>query len=296
MATWNIDLNKVADDVTSMDINSLMSIDFSKYIDLIVSGIISYFPKIIGALFIIWVWFKIVNMIQRMIQKLMSKQKLDPMLKWFLSSLLNWVLKILVIISAAGVVWIQTSSFVAIIAAAWLAIWLALKWTLQNFAGWVMILILKPFKIWHWVEIASFSGEVKEIHIFNTLLLTWDRKRVIIPNSDIISSSMINYSSEKKRRVDFVIGISYDDDIDKAKEVLDNIAKKDSRIFYEEGITLWVKELWADGVNFDFRFIVNSGDYWWVYRDTLEIIKKTFDKEWLHFPYPQRDVHLYSEK
>ncbi len=289
-AVWNMTLK----DVSNMNINSVMSIDFSKYIDLIVSGIISYFPKIIWAIIIVWVWFKLVDIIQSWIEKLMSKQRIDPMLKWFLSSLLNWILKILVIVSAAWVLWIQTSSFVAMIAAAGLAIWLSLKWTLQNFAGGVIILLFKPFKIWNWVEIASYSGEVKDIHIFNTRLLTGDKKRIIIPNSDIISSPMINYSSEPKRRVDLIVWISYDDDIDKAKKVLDNIAKSDERIIYDEWITLWVWELWADSVNIDFRFIVKSGDYWSVYRDTLEAVKKAFDKEWLHIPYPQRDIHIYN--
>ncbi len=292
MATWDINLSEVA----NMNVESIMSIDFSRYIDLIISGVLSYFPRIIGALFIVWIWFKIVNLIQTWIEKVMTNQKIEPMLKWFLSSLMNWILKVLVIISAAWILGIQTSSFVAIIAAAWLAIWLSLKWTLQNFAGWVIILLFKPFKIWNWVEIASYSWEVRDIYIFNTLLLTGDKKSVLIPNSDIISSSIINYSSERKRRIDLVIGISYDDDIDKAKKVLDDIAQNDSSIIYKDWVTIWVCELWSNSVNFHFRFFVKRDDYWGVYRDTLETVKKTFDKQWLNFPYPQRDVHLYSEK
>lgn len=272
------------------------SIEVSKYYDMIISWIISYSPKIIWAILVLWIWFKVVNMIQKWVEKVMNKQKLDPMLKSFLWSLLNWVLKILVVISAAWMIWIQTSSFVAMLAAAWLAIWMALSWTLQNFAGWIMILFFKPFKIGHYVEIGWFAWTIKEIHIFNTIMLTWDKKRIIIPNADITSSSMINYTAEPKRRVDLVIWISYSDDIDKARKVLDDIAKADSRIIYKDWIRIWVGELWADSVNLVFRFFVKSSDYWDMSFDILERVKKEFDKNWLNFPFPQRDIHLYNEK
>ncbi len=279
-----------------MNLNNIFWINISKYIDLIFSYLISYAPKVIWAILVLWIWFKIIWIIRRTIEKIMNKQKLDPMLKSFLSSFLNIILKILVIISAAWMVWIQTSSFVAMLAAAWLAVWLALKWTLSNFAWWVMILLLKPFKIWNLVEISGYYWRIKEIHIFNTMLLTWDKKTIIIPNSDIISNPITNYSSQWKRRIDLVIWISYDDDIDKTKKVLAKIAKADERIIQKEPIIIWVWELWADSVNFDFRFYVKSSLYWDVYRDTLETVKKTFDKQWLNFPYPQRDIHLYNEK
>lgn len=226
----------------------------------------------------------------------MNKQKIAPMLKGFILSLLDILLKLMVIVAAAWVVWVQTSSFVAMLAAAWFAIGMALSWTLQNFAGWVMILLLKPFKIGHYVEIAWYALSVKEIWIFNTTLITPDKKKVIIPNTDIANWSMINYSAEPKRRVDFVIWVSYDDNIDKVKQTLLEIAQADERIIQNEEITIWLSELWDNSVNFNYRFFVNKADYWPTKYDILETVKKTFDKKGISFPFPQRDIHMYNEK
>jgi len=283
-----------------MDLNNEFSsavwIDFSKYIDVIIEWAISYTPKIIGAILVLWIWFKIINVIEKWIKKLMDRQKLAPMLKSFVISLTNMLLKIMVIIAAAWILWVQTSSFVAMLAAAWFAVGMALSWTLQNFAWWVMILLLKPFKIWEFVEIWWFSWTVKEISIFNTTLLTPDRKRIIIPNSDISNWSMTNYSAEPKRRIDLVIGVWYNDDIDKVKETLLGIAKKHKKILLDEDITIWLSELWDNAVNFNYRFFVKSSDYWSTKYDILETVKKTFDKKKISFPFPQRDIHLFNEK
>ena len=283
-----------------MDLNTqvtnLMWIDFWRYSNFIIQWTMWYVPKIIWALLVLWIGFKIINIIKKAIEKIMNKQKIAPMLKGFILNLSDILLKIMVIVAAAWVVWVQTSSFVAMLAAAWFAIGMALSWTLQNFAGWVMILLLKPFKIGHYVEIWWYSWSVKEIWIFNTTLLTPDKKRVIIPNTDIANWSMINYSAEPKRRVDFVIWVSYDDDIDKVKETLLEIAKADERILHKEWITIWMIELWDNSVNFNYRFFVNSGDYWSIKYDILETVKKTFDKKGISFPFPQRDIHLFNEK
>jgi small conductance mechanosensitive channel len=197
------------------------------------------------------------------------------MLKGFIISLSNIMLKIMVIIAAAWMMWVQTSSFIAMLATAWFAIGMALSGTLQNFAGWVMILLLKPFKIGHYVEISGYAWSVQLIWIFNTTLLTPDKKRVIIPNTDIANGSMINYSAEPKRRIDFVIWVSYNDDIDKVKEVLLKIAQKDERILKDEYITIWLIELWDNSVNFNYRFFVKSVDYWSTKYDILEEVKKS---------------------
>ncbi len=277
-------------------VNSITWIDLYKYYDLFLQYWISYTPKLIWAIIVLWVWFKIINVIAKWIQKVMDKQKLSPMLKSFVISLVNILLKLMVIIAAAGMLWVQTSSFIAMLAAAWFAIGMALSWTLQNFAWWVMILLLKPFNIGHYVEIGWYAWSVKEIWIFNTTLLTPDKKRVIIPNSDIANGSMINYSAEPKRRVDLVVWVSYDDDIDLVKKTLLDIATKEKRILKNLDITIWLAELWDNSVNFNFRFFVKSSDYWPTKYDILETIKKTFDKKGISFPFPQRDVHLYNKK
>lgn len=283
-----------------MDLNTqvtnIMWIDFSHYSDVIITWAISYTPKLIGAIFVLWVGFKVINIIEKWIGKIMDKQHLSPMLKSFVTSLSSMMLKIMVIIAAAWMMWVQTSSFIAMLAAAWFAIGMALSGTLQNFAGWVMILLLKPFKIWHYVEIGWYAWSVKDIWIFNTTLLTPDKKRVIIPNTDIANGSMINYSAEPKRRLDFVICVWYDDDIDKVKETLLEIATEEKRRLKNEDITIWLIELWDNSVNFNYRFFVKSSDYWDTKYDILETVKKTFDKKGISFPFPQRDIHMYNEK
>lgn len=206
------------------------------------------------------------------------------------------MLKILLILTAVWMLWVQTTSFVAILAAAWLAIGMALSGTLQNFAGGVMLLLFKPFTVGDFVEVGGYAGTIEKIHIFNTYLLTGDKKTIIIPNWEIAWSSMINYSTSPKRRIDLVIGIGYDDDIDLAKATLEEIAKANKKVLVEDGITIWVNELWDNAVNIVFRFFVNSWDYWGVYFDTLETVKKTFDKKSIGFPYPQRDIHMYNMK
>ena len=276
-------------------VTSIMWIDFYKYTDIIIEWTIAYTPKIIGAILVLWVGFKIIGLIEKTINKIMDKQKLSPMLKSFVTSLSSILLKVMVIIAAAWILWVQTSSFVAMLAAAWFAIGMALSWTLQNFAWGVVILVLKPFKIGHYVEIWGHSGTVKAISIFNTTLITPDKKKIIIPNSDISNWSVTNYSSEPKRRVDFVIGVSYDDDIDKVKETLLKIVQKDKRILQNLDITIWILELWDNSVNFAFRFFVKSSDYWTTRFDILETVKKTFDKKGISFPFPQRDVHIHNQ-
>ncbi len=280
-----------------MDINSILGgIDVNKYSDLIVSGTLSYAPKLIWALLTLWIWFKVIKFIVNLIDKAMSKSKIDVSLKGFIISLVKWTLKVLLILTAVGMLWVQTTSFVAILAAAWLAIGMSLSGTLQNFAGGVMLLLFKPFDIGDFVEVSGYAGTIQNIHIFNTYILTGDKKTIIIPNGDISGSSMINYSISPKRRVDLVIGIGYDDDIDLAKATLEEIAKANKKVLVKDGITIWVSELWDNAVNIVFRFFVKNEDYWSVYFETLETVKKTFDKKSIGFPYPQRDVHMYNMK
>ena len=276
--------------------DSINSLELEKYYDIIITGVMSYTPKLLWAILVLWIWFKVVNKLRDLVYKIMSKQKLDKMLKSFISSLLTGILKILVIIAAAGMLGVQTSSFIAMLAAAGLAIGMALSGTLQNFAGWVMILLFKPFKAWDFVEISGYSGVIDRIEIFNTILLTWDKKTVIIPNADVTWSSMVNYSHEPKRRIDLEVGISYTDSIDLAKETLAEIAKKDEKVLQKEDVTIWVSSLWDNAVVIVFRVFVKSADYWPTYFRLNETIKKTFDEKGLNFPFPQRDVHMYNEK
>lgn len=278
-----------------MNIDNLNTEQLNILFEKITAYWIEIIPKFIWALLVLWIGFKIVNMINKWVHKIMEANDWDPMLESFLSSLISILLKVMVIISAAGIVWVQTTSFVAMIAAAGLAIGMALSGTLQNFAGWVMILLFKPYKIWDFIDAGWYSWTVSQIHIFNTILLTGDKKTIIIPNSDISNASMINYSTQKQRRLDLQVWISYSDDIDLAKQTLLELAQKEKRIDHNQTITIVVDSLWDNAVIINFRFFVNSWDYWAVRWEMLENIKKTFDKKWLNFPFPQREVHIYNK-
>ncbi len=272
------------------------NLDLNKYLDLAIEWIMSYAPKLIWALLTLWIWFKIINFVVNLTDKALVKAKIDKALKKFIESMISVILKVLLLLTAAGMIGIQTTSFIAILGAAWLAIGMALSWTLQNFAGWVMILLFKPFKIWDFIEVNWYSGVVNEIQIFNTYLLTADKRTIIIPNSEISWKTLINFTAVWKRLVEFNIWVSYDSDTDLVKNTLEEIAKKDKRVILKEWINIFLAELADSSVNFKLRVVVKTPDYWPVYFDILEDIKRTFDKKWISFPFPQRDVHIYNEK
>ena len=238
----------------------------------------------------------IASMITGAVKKLMEKRGFEPALQSFLGSMLGITLKVLVVISALGTLGIEMTSFVAILGAAGLAVGMALSGTLQNFAGGVMILIFKPFKVGDFIEAQGHAGVVKEIQIFNTILKTGDNKTIIIPNGGLSTGSMVNYSTEPRRRVDWVVGIGYGDDADKAKEVILGMLNDDSRILKDPAPFIAVKELADSSVNFVVRGWVESADYWGVFFDLNERVYKEFDKHGLNIPFPQMDVHLHNNQ
>lgn len=248
--------------------------------------------NIVLALITLILGFWIVKKVVKLLNKITEKREFDAALKHFLNSFVSISLKVLVVITAAGVAGIPTTSFLAILGAAGLAIGLALQGSLSNFAGGVLLLILKPFKIGDFIESGSNMGTVHSIRVFNTTLKTPDNKTVIIPNSQISNASIINYSTEANRRVDMVFGISYSSDIDKTKEILNNIADSDTRVLAEPTKTIVLSALADSSVNFNFRVWVKKEDFWAVYFDTHEKVKKEFDKNGIEIPFPQRDIHI----
>lgn len=250
-----------------------------------------YAPKLVLAILTLIIGMWIVGIIVGILKRTMNKRGVDTSLQPFLCSLAGSILKILVLISVAGMVGIQMTSFIAILGAAGLAVGMALSGTLQNFAGGVMILIFKPFKVGDFVEAQGFAGVIKEIQIFNTIMKTGDNKTIIIPNAPLSGGPMINYSTEAQRRVDMSFGIGYNDDIDKAKKVLQGLLDGDSRILKDPASLIVVGELADSSVNFTVRAWVNAADYWGVFFAMHENVKKTFDKEGISIPYPQMDVH-----
>ena len=262
------------------------------YSDALVSWAMLYGPKLLGALLVLIIGWWIVNKVAHTFERLMLARQLEPGLTSFLASLINAALKVLLVISVASIVGIETTSFVAVIGAAGLAIGLALQGSLANFAGGALIMIFKPFKVGDYIEAQGYGGTVKQIQIFVSVLVTPDNKTVIIPNGPLAGGSMINYSTQDKRRVDMKFGISYGDDIAQAKAVLQELIRSDARILQDEANLVAVAELADSSVNLVVRTWVKASDYWAVYFDMHERVKLTFDAKGISIPFPQRDVHL----
>ncbi len=253
-------------------------------------------PKVLLAIVVLVAGLWVIRIISKFLKRAFNKSNLDESLRPFLTSFLSVLLKVLLVISVAGMIGIEMTSFIAILAAAGLAVGMALSGTLQNFAGGVMLLIFKPFKVGDYIEAQGHSGIVTEIQIFNTLLKTPDNKKVIIPNGGLSTGSMINYTAEDTRRVDMTFGIGYQDDIDKAKGILQGIIDGNDLIYNEPEPFVGIMELSDSSVNLVVRVWTKTSDYWNVYFYMQETVKKTFDKEGISIPFPQSDVHLYQIK
>ncbi len=251
--------------------------------------------KLLGAVVVLIIGFWIIKIITNQTQKLMNKKKMDESLKGFLSGMISILLKTLVIISALGMMGVEMTSFIAILGAAGLAVGMALSGTLQNFAGGVMILIFKPFRVGDFIEAQGYMGVVKEIQIFVTVLTTPDNKTIIIPNGGLATGSLTNFSVQPSRRVDWTVGIAYGDDYDKARNVVLDILKNDKRVLSDPEPFVALGELADSSVNLTVRAWVKAEDYWGVFFDFNEKVYKTFAKENLNIPFPQMDVHVHSE-
>ena len=267
-----------------------------QYLSYLSAFAVTYGLKLIGALAALIIGLWIISMLTRSLVRVMQNRNVDESLRGFFKTLFNITLKILLIISIASMVGIQTTSFIALLGAAGLALGMALSGTLQNFAGGVMILLFKPFKAGDLIEAQGYLGTVREIQIFNTILKTPDNKKVIVPNAKLTSDNIINYSATGTRRVELTIGVSYGDDLDKVRSVLQTIIDEDSRVLKDPASQIAVKELADSSVNFVFRVWVNTADYWNVFLETTEKVKKRFDAEGICIPFPQRDIHVYETK
>jgi small conductance mechanosensitive channel len=241
------------------------------------------------------VGFWIVGRITKVVEKVLGKKDIDVSLQKFLIRLVSIGLKVLVLISVAGLVGIPTTSFIAVIGAAGLAIGLALQGSLANFAGGVLILFLKPFKVGDFIEGAGESGTVEEISIFYTYLTTPQNQAIVIPNAQLSNNSITNYSAKPIRRLDLVFGIDYGDDIGKAKSILKGIIENDGRILKDPSCNIAVESLGDNSVNLITRPWCNNSDYWDLHFDLTEKVKLEFDKQGISFPFPQRDIHIIKE-
>ena len=255
-----------------------------------------YAINIIGALLIFIVGKWLSRRIADLLAKLLEKNNVDLTLVNFLKNLIYYILVVLVVVAAIGRLGVNTTSFLTIIGAAGLAIGLALKDSLSNFAAGVMLVLFRPFTIGDVVSTAGITAKVEKITIFNTLFCTADNQLVIVPNNKIISDIITNINAKNTRRIDLVVGISYTDDMAKTKEILERLAKEDSRVLTDPETTTAVAELADSSVNLVFRPWVKTEDYWSVRFDLTENIKNALDEAGISIPFPQQDVHLFVDK
>ena len=252
--------------------------------------------SLLMALAILIIGRQLVKLILRLITVALEKSNVEDTVRIFVTNLLNTLLMILVFIAAINQLGIETTSIIAVLGAAGLAIGLALQGSLSNFAAGILIVIYRPYKVGDYIEAGNYAGTVKDIQIFSTVLKTPDNKIVVVPNGSIMNGSIVNYSDQDTRRIDLIIGCSYEDDIDKVRSVLADILKKEKRVLKDPKPQIAVTELADSSVNFIFRPWVKRVDYLPVYYSLLEEVKKRFDKEGISIPYPQSDVHIHNHK
>jgi len=253
---------------------------------------ITYAPRVLLALVTLWLGLKIIKWLVRLAQKSMEKANVETTLERFFSNLIGWGLKVLLFISVASMIGVETTSFVAVLGAAGLAVGLSLQGSLANLAGGVLIILFKPYKVGDLIEAQGQMGGVKEIQIFTTILVNSQNETIIIPNGAISNSSIKNYSASGQVRVDLSMGISYEANIQKAREILTDVMKKHPLVLDEPAPSLIVAELGDSSVNLSVRPWCKPEDYWTVMGDIMEQSKITLDENGITIPFPQMDVHL----
>lgn len=265
-------------------------------IDKAIQFAVDYGPKLLGAIIVLVLGSWVIRLAMRGMTRMMDKSSVDDSLKPFLKTVVKTLFRALLFISVLGMVGIEMTSFIALLGAAGLAVGMALSGTLQNFAGGVIILLFKPYKVGDYIEAQGYSGSVKEIQIFNTVLKTPDAKIVIIPNGSLSNSSMINYSAEEQRRVEWTFGIAYGENVKKAKQVIRNLLDADERVLKDPEPFLAIASLGDSSVNIVVRVWVNSSEYWGLFFDMNELVYEAFNDAGINIPFPQMDVHLHENK
>ncbi|MGI9205476.1 MAG: mechanosensitive ion channel family protein [Woeseiaceae bacterium] len=281
--------------MNDVDLSGLTEFDWAGLLETVKTIVISFGGKLIVALVIFYVGRIVARMITKTARKLMVAQEVDKILETFVCNLVYWLMMVFVIIAAINQVGIQTTSLIAIMGAAGLAIGLALQGSLSNFAAGVLIVIFRPYRVGDFVEVAGISGAVVQVQILTTILKTGDNKQIVVPNAQIMDSIITNYSANDKRRVDMLVGVSYEDDLDQVRNTIKELVDADDRVLQEPECLIAVAELADSSVNFTVRPWVKTEDYWGVMFDLTEAIKKRFDRDGISFPFPQQDVHLYQQ-
>lgn len=268
--------------------------NFEKIYHILIERILEFTPRIISAFLIFIIGWYTIKFLKRLAQKYLEKKETDPTLVKFLLELVVALLKIILFISVVSKLGVETSTFVAILGAAGLAIGLALQGSLSNFAGGVLIIFLKPFKVGDFIEAQGQMGSVKEILIFNTILLTPDNQTIYIPNGILSNGTIINYTKAGIRRADLTIGISYDSNMNLAKKIALEVMKNHQLVLQEPEPIVWIKDMADSSINLTIRPWANISDFWQVRSDVLQQIKESFDENNIKIPFPQRDVYIHQ--
>lgn len=283
----NINIGQIKGIVTGE--NTMLTDALKSLIDMA----IDFAPKLLVCILILWIGFKLIKLLKKTITKLLDRRNVEASLKTFLTSFTDVILKILIVIMAMDVIGIKATSFIAILGAMGLAIGMALQGTLQNFAGGVIILLLKPFKVGDYVECGSYKGYVREMRIFHTLIQPFNGRIIIVPNSELATKSLINHTHEPIIRLDVVASVAYGTDLGKAKEILQSVIDADSRILKEpKAPKVIVTELANSSVDFTLWLWTKTEDYWGVWEHIRENIYNAFNEGGIEIPFPQMDVHV----
>lgn len=271
---------------------NLENIDFQFYLKTFVDLVIAYGGKLLIALLIWWIGSAVIKLINKGVNKGMNRSKIEVTLQKFVISLLSFALKALLFITCASIIGIKMTAFVAILGAMGLAFGLALQGSLANFAGGVLINVLRPYKIGDFIETGGIMGTVKEISIFNTILNTPDNKLIILPNSNVSNGNITNFSTEKTRRVDLVFGVDYKSDVRKAQQIIADVVAEHPKTHKNPAAFIRVGNYGASSIDITVRIWADSADYWDVHFDIMEQVKAAFDKAGIEFPYQQIDINL----
>jgi small conductance mechanosensitive channel len=283
------------DEEISQKVASVNQATEATVVEKMIEALTLYGMKIIAAVVIAVVGLWISKIIKNCFVKTLQKKKVDPTLVGFFASMPHGGLVIFVVISAISKLGVQTTSFVAVIGAAGLAVGLALQGSLSNFAAGILLILFKPFKVGNFVKAGGEAGVIVEVGIFTTEMKTPDNVQIIIPNSTIMGSAITNVSAHPTRRIDMTLGVGYSDDLNKAKQIMEDLLAADERVLKDPAVTIAVANLGDSSVEFVVRPWVNSSDYWAVKSDFTKAVKEKFDAEGISIPYPQSDVHLFQD-
>ncbi|MCK9452729.1 MAG: mechanosensitive ion channel [Bacteroidales bacterium] len=275
---------------------SNINIDLSQLSSILMDFVVSYGIKLVGSILFLIIGLWVVARINKMLDKLMQRRHVEASLRGFLSSLLSAILKVVVVITVFGIAGVQMASFIAILGAASVAIALSLQGSLSNFAGGIIILLFKPFRVGDFIDGQGKMGTVEDIQIFHTTLKTTDNKVIIVPNGGLANSSITNFSKKETRRVEWTFGIGYGDSYEKARDILRRLIDADQRIHQDPEPFIRLTSLGDSSVNIVVRVWLNAGDYWEVFFEMNEKVYKTFSEQGINIPFPQMDVHLHNKE